>query len=516
MEKKKNSRIETEELSNETYNATAYKTNADRKDVTVKMEDVEGIYDRLKLDTVKGDLMTFRAENYAGNVAASHIQGLGLYENKTPGPTVIISHNNKGASKGYYLVTRNEPSPQTFFKFDSFDNDFNHPSGMQIIGDYLVAGVESGGKGKVRRYNLKPLQNGKMSNPTCTDLTADTTFDHGISAVGITNYTDSDGNENYLFVLGDKMKVYFYRVSADKPLAEVELNWDESKCLFSCDLQYEENGKTEKLKGEPQGLGLITQKRKNTTEGDKIYLVAPVSEYFGISTIPTKLKDWCYLFEIDLGIGKVSSRRKTVTNCKYGSEIGVEGVHFRYGAGVNIVNENKFQLLASARLCVGNHLDINIFSPYVISTPVDGGIYVIKNLKSEKVLDISGASLIDGAGLIQYHPTYNKNQLFKFTQKGSSWIITAMHSGKVLDVPGSSTKENVAIIQYSEQQDGNNQKWCLDFSDGSFKIKNVNSGLVMDVKDRSDNDGAIIQQVKSKDKEDCQRFLLIEASEFLI
>ncbi|MBZ3936079.1 hypothetical protein [Methanimicrococcus blatticola] len=318
-----------------------------------KINDVVKHFDNLKLDKIEGQLVTYPAQNYAGNVVESHIQGLALYDGGNNNQIALISHNNKGEPKGYYIASQKIPY-EKHIKFDSYDENYNHPSGMQIIGDYLVVGVESGSKGKVRRYDLTPLKT-ELGIPNCLETTVDSTFNHKLSAVGVTNYFDGE-NEWYLFALCFDQTVYFYRYPADQGFQNIKFDWSDENKFFFCKL---EKDLSQKLKGDFQGVNLITQPALDGKH-DKIFLVAFVSE----SLAGPKYKDWCYLFEVDCGLKRAICVRETVTKCKYGSEKGLTGVHFRYGTGVSITSESdipSFKLLASARLCVGRHLDINIF-----------------------------------------------------------------------------------------------------------------------------------------------------------
>lgn len=82
--------------------------------------------------------------------------------------------------------------------------------------------------------------------------------------------------------------------------------------------------------------------------------------------------------------------------------------------------------------------------------PRDGGPYGVLRVKhSGQVLDVSGASLDDGAHLILYNEHGGANQLFRFepTAKGAG-VFRAKHSGKAVDVEGKSHKEGAGVHQW--------------------------------------------------------------------
>jgi type II secretory pathway component GspD/PulD (secretin) len=79
---------------------------------------------------------------------------------------------------------------------------------------------------------------------------------------------------------------------------------------------------------------------------------------------------------------------------------------------------------------------------------------------------------------------------------GSNYVfkLRNANSGLVVDVPGFSTEDSVRIIQYADNG-GANQKWRLQYDGaGYFKIVNVNSNKLMDVTSGSTADGAGIIQ----------------------
>jgi hypothetical protein len=97
-------------------------------------------------------------------------------------------------------------------------------------------------------------------------------------------------------------------------------------------------------------------------------------------------------------------------------------------------------------------------------------VYLIINVGSGKCLDVEGASLKDGANIIQYSCHSGKNQLWKVKPIGGEgerklsllgYQIISVKSGKCLDVSGSSLKDGANVLQWTPHN-GDNQRWLLD------------------------------------------------------
>jgi len=126
-------------------------------------------------------------------------------------------------------------------------------------------------------------------------------------------------------------------------------------------------------------------------------------------------------------------------------------------------------------------------------------IYIVSK-HSGKCLDVSWASLEDGANIIQFYIHGGKNQkwLFKPVGEGCYLIINKL-SYKCLDVSSWGTKDGTEIIQYSIHG-GDNQKWLLKpTGDGYYQILSKHSGKCLDVSGWSQHDGAKIIQHSAHD-----------------
>ena len=122
--------------------------------------------------------------------------------------------------------------------------------------------------------------------------------------------------------------------------------------------------------------------------------------------------------------------------------------------------------------------------------------YQITVRHSGKCLEVAGgpSALWNGTPVVQRDCDYAENQQWKFTPLGPTdeYSITARHSGKVLDVFGGifSLGNNVDV----QQRDYNglaNQRWLVvDRRDGYYKIIAKHSGLSLNIRGGSNDNGA--------------------------
>ncbi|GLL02096.1 hypothetical protein GCM10017581_038380 [Dactylosporangium matsuzakiense] len=111
---------------------------------------------------------------------------------------------------------------------------------------------------------------------------------------------------------------------------------------------------------------------------------------------------------------------------------------------------------------------------------------------SGKAAEITGASTAAGARLEQWTSNGGLHQQFAFIDAGGGYVrIRARHSGLVLQVAS-----NASGADITQQPDTNatGQQWRLTEQSGTVGIVNRQSGLAMDVWERSSADGARISQ----------------------
>jgi hypothetical protein len=126
------------------------------------------------------------------------------------------------------------------------------------------------------------------------------------------------------------------------------------------------------------------------------------------------------------------------------------------------------------------------------------GLYIIRNVNSGKVIDVSGISTENGANISQWTYYGTENQQWIITHLGDGkHSILARHTHKAMDVDGVSADPGANIHQWDYVGGANQQWYILNNGDGSFTLQSVHSGLVLDVADWGTQDGANILQWNS-------------------
>ncbi|WP_437726971.1 RICIN domain-containing protein [Sorangium sp. So ce861] len=93
---------------------------------------------------------------------------------------------------------------------------------------------------------------------------------------------------------------------------------------------------------------------------------------------------------------------------------------------------------------------------------VDGRYYRIRNVSSDKCLDVRGGSTADGAAVVQYTCHDNRNQQWSVTDLGGGAVrITSRLSGKVIDAYGAPPGNGTALSQRASNG-GTSQQFRLN------------------------------------------------------
>ena len=140
---------------------------------------------------------------------------------------------------------------------------------------------------------------------------------------------------------------------------------------------------------------------------------------------------------------------------------------------------------------------------------IEDGIYQI-TLKSNKVLDIEGASYNNVGNALIWQNNKAQNQKFQITKIGDTneYKIISINSAKSLDVEGGNINLFSNLIQY-EYNGQANQTWLLkNCGDGYYNIISKSSGLCLDVSNgKIYNNGANVQ-LCYQNGTDAQKFKL--------
>lgn len=133
------------------------------------------------------------------------------------------------------------------------------------------------------------------------------------------------------------------------------------------------------------------------------------------------------------------------------------------------------------------------------------GYYVIRNVKSQKALDVDGGKLVPGTNVQQWEcDSANANQLFSVVDNGDgtlSFINKA--TGLFLDIVGASDSVQANLDAYLPNGSAA-QKFTLHqvtefLSEGAFSFESATASKVLDVAGGSVEDGAPVQLYTSSD-----------------
>ena len=141
---------------------------------------------------------------------------------------------------------------------------------------------------------------------------------------------------------------------------------------------------------------------------------------------------------------------------------------------------------------------INVSAASKVTSPTNGGYYLIQHVGSNKYWDITDESTANGARLqIWSRYKQHQNQVFYLQKVGNYWKIVAHNSGKVIEVRDSSKSNNAQVAQW-DYAGISCQLWSIiKNKDGTVSFKNKNSGKYIDVSGNGTANGTKMVQYKS-------------------
>lgn len=308
-------------------------THADR--LNVKIHNAAEEFD--KIDHT-GRYEKFTKLPYFANLGVDHVEGYTQYETSSGKYYYLLSHLQKNHLNGKILIAPHPSGPWTAI---NTPGGWDHPGGIQTIGRYLVVPCEKDGNSVVTFYDLENLaQPGVISFY----------FEHLGGCVGITDF-QYGGETRYLMIVGDSATYHPY-ISHPLPRKMEHLKFDPAGPAFKLkDILPDSKGKGDTLNC--QGFGLVTD------ENNQVYLVALMS--FGTSST---YGDYAYLIKLTISEdGKVDYDRDTIKK-KWMKSVrhvgGVDGTHFRWGAGIRVSPRKDLIIMATSKnIIAGTYLDTN-------------------------------------------------------------------------------------------------------------------------------------------------------------
>lgn len=311
-------------------------SEVDKELYAYRVDDVQKGFNELPN---KGTKEVFKMGNYFDG-RIGHIQGYTQYEHDKK-MHYIFTRNETKNDYGYILMTYSVDSNKIIDI--RMPKGYNHPAGIQCIGQYLFVPCEKGDKSSVFIYDLLELDAMKGGECTKNLHLKKIDFNHRAGCVGITDYV-SNGKHYYLMVLGANEVYHTYRAEIDEEklkndFASIDFEEMGSFTLDKVSIPNPKDGKSLKEeKIDCQGIGLVT----DSSDG-AVYMVAPVLWNDNI--------DWVYLFKLsiikdNISATLVSSRKMEVDATQKDKLV---SVHYRWGAGIRIRTNNLLVVLATAR-----------------------------------------------------------------------------------------------------------------------------------------------------------------------
>ncbi|MEV7039892.1 exo-alpha-sialidase [Amycolatopsis sp. NPDC051061] len=240
-----------------------------------------------------------------------HIQSMVPYRD-----WFLLPYNARLGNQGsLYILDRERKMPTR--KLTIPERGLSHPGGAQVIGDYLAVALEDNGttRGCVRFYDLSKLTD--SADPKFLDLRVDT--GKAANAVGITDI-GAGAARRYVMGVYAGGEVRFYESNA-MPLSD-------RRCQFTYRFSAETGSPG------PDSMALLTDFE------DNVYLLSLAS---GGSY---KFDDWGILYAVDIA-GQGMSEIARLPFCPQNTK--TQSIHFRFGAGAEVLDENTIDLFASDR-----------------------------------------------------------------------------------------------------------------------------------------------------------------------
>jgi len=128
------------------------------------------------------------------------------------------------------------------------------------------------------------------------------------------------------------------------------------------------------------------------------------------------------------------------------------------------------------------------------STGLSGMTYNIQNVNSGLYLGVLGASMSNGADIVQWTPDGSLDQNWTLIMlKNGAYQIMDVNSGLFMGVLGASTSEGVAVVQW-QADTSTDQQWRFTPIGSNWLITDVNSGLQMAIQGNSTTAGTQVIQ----------------------
>ncbi len=185
-------------------------------------------------------------------------------------------------------------------------------------------------------------------------------------------------------------------------------------------------------------------------------------------------------------------------------------VYFGQTTHWNTTGVMKGGAIQSARFTAPTGLPAGSYSLQVITNgiasdpipfPSSEAYFMIVNQNSGKSLDLIGGNTANGANVNQWTSDYNgPNQRWALqpTENGDHFKLVSWVSGKAMSISGDSTNTGAQLTDWDYAGNDPSQQWDLvDVGNGWYNIRNVRSGLYLDVSYANTADNGTVWQWSS-------------------
>ena len=302
-----------------------------------KVVDVKNKFAALPIDGVQSNL-----EGFPGSYdpTVNHIQGYAQYDSCDHTRYSILTHSVGTAPYAHIVAGPKTGSDKWGFK--TYLQNWKHPGGVQVMGDYLLVPSEQDASAHIALYDLRSLAVKELRRVETFDLAVS----HKAGALGITSYEDKNGIEYYVMIVahldGENTVYHVYRALASNGIENARFSEVGS---FESDKDF-------------QGFGLITEDGTND-----IYMIGLWSPSEGVT-----FADYAYLYQLNTETWTIGEALQQIHMVSVGGMAGMMGVHFRYGANVYVADDGTLTLSATERNSVlGSSLATNDWIPAIVN-----------------------------------------------------------------------------------------------------------------------------------------------------
>ena len=272
------------------------------------------------------------------NIGVDHLQGMAM---NAKGDYFFFTHSRSGDNGTMIICDNDSKTRKIVQKITLPDKGYNHPGGIQQIGDILVVPQEKDVASKVIFYNLQTVTHTAPPTLLPVSISSDA---HKAGGVGITKYTPAGETvPKHLVVVYDNGMAYRYQ-SNGQPLASTAVS-------------FQSIGAAQQLsQGDYSTVSLATDVT------GVVYMVGFRTSMSG----PSYVTDYMDLYQYNASTGVfelIVANQHVIT--QHGATVGSYGVHFRWTGGLRIVSSTAIQALVSARNFVGGPAgatEVNIIS----------------------------------------------------------------------------------------------------------------------------------------------------------